>query len=231
VEGLFIAVPILLVLGLITIIALVSRKLEQKRTAELANLAAEMSLEFAPQGDAALESDLSHFTLMQRGRSRKLMNLIRGETQNVDLALFDYQYTTGSGKQKTTHNLSIAAFASPLLDLPSFELGPENFLHRIAGAFGYQDIDFGGYPTFNKKYLLRGPNEAAIRQVFTEAVVQHFERQLEQRKSIAEVIGHGNRLIVSTRREKPEQLQAFLEYAFRIFGVLKSGDAGEGDPS
>jgi hypothetical protein len=231
VEGLFVLVPILLVLGLITIIALVSRKLEQKRTAELANLASELSLEFAPQGDAVLESGLAHLALMQRGRSRKLTNLIRGETQNVDLALFDYQYTTGSGKNKSTRRMSVAAFASPLLDLPSFELGPENFLHRIGGIFGYQDIDFGGYPTFNKKYLLRGPNEAAIRQVFTEPVVQHFERQLGQRRSIPEVIGHGDRLIVSTPREKPEQLRAFLEHAFGIYGVLKSGTPGQGDPS
>jgi hypothetical protein len=229
VEGLFVILPILAVIGLIAIIILVSKKLEQKRTVELAELATDMSLDFAPQGDAALESELAHLSLMKRGRARKLLNLVRGETQNVDLALFDYQYTTGGGKNQTTHRISVVAFASGLLNLPPFELGPENFLHRIAGAFGYQDIDFAGYPRFNKKYLLRGPDEDAIRQIFTEDVVQHFEQQLEHRKSISEVIGHDNRLIVATRRQKPEHLRSFLEHAFGIFGVLKAGETQQDD--
>lgn len=224
--------PLLIVVlvggGLAVVVGLIlfSLKQERQRTAELEALADDMSLSFSPLGNQSLESDLSHMSLMQRGHSRKLFNHISGETQSVELDLFDYRYTTGSGKHQTTHTLSVVAFTSPLLDLPPFELGPENFLHRLAGAFGYQDIDFGGYPTFNKKYLLRGQNEKSIRKLFTEPVLNHFEAQLAAGKGVCEVIGHRSRLIVAKRREKPARLRAFLEDAFATYGVLKS-DASE----
>lgn len=229
-EFLFIVGPLVLVVGVIALIVVLVKRYERKRTEQLGELAAEMSLEFSAEGDAALEAALSDLALMQRGHSRRLTNLIRGRTRSVDLCLFDYRYTTGSGKHQSTHNLSVVAFDSPLLELPPFELGPENFLHRIAGVFGYQDIDFAGYPAFNKAFLLRGPDEGAIRQVFTEPVVQHFEHQLEHRRPVGDVIGHGHRLIVSTRRQKPEQLRAFLEQAFGIYGILKSAGPNDVDP-
>lgn len=208
--------------GLIAVIAAYNRKLVRQRKAGIAELAEEMSLEFFPEGDTLLESALSHLPLMQRGRRREMTNLVRGQTQDVDMALFDYRYTTGSGKHQATHHLSVVAFQSMHLDLPAFELGPEQFFHRLVSAFGFQNIDFAGYPTFNKRYLLRGPDEDAIRASFTEPVIQHFEEQLQTRKTIAEVIGQGDRLLIAARREAPEKLRAFLEQAFATYGTFKA---------
>lgn len=72
--------------------------------------------------------------------------------------------------------------------------------------------------------------ETAIRQTFTEPVVQYFERYLEQRHPTIEVIGQANRLIVATRRQKPEHLQNFLEHAFGIYGHLKASETERDDP-
>jgi hypothetical protein len=229
-ELLLALTPLLIVAGIIGAILYFTRRYEQQRTARLEHLADELSLGFSAAGDVALEVALADLPLMQRGRSRKMTNLIFGRSGSVNLGLFDFQYTTGSGKNKTTHKLSIAAFDSPLLQLPPFELSPENILHRVAGVFGYQDIDFAGYPTFNKNFLLRGPDETAIRQTFTEPVVQHFERYLEQRHPTVEIIGQRNRLLVATRRQKPEHLRNYLEHAFGIFGVLKSPESEPDDP-
>jgi hypothetical protein len=229
-EALSALLPLLIVASLVGGILYFTRRYEQQRTLRLEQLADEMSLGFSATGDVSLEVALNGLSLMQRGRSRKMTNLVFGRSGSVELGLFDFQYTTGSGKNRTVHKLSVAAFDSPRLQLPPFELGPENVLHRVAGVFGYQDIDFAGYPTFNKKFLLRGPDEHAIRQAFTEPVVQHFERYLQQRHPRIEVFGEGSRLLVATRRQKPEHLRNFLEHAFGIFGVLKAEEAEQGDP-
>ena len=70
-----------------------------------------------------------------------------GKVADVDLILTDYQYTTGSGKNSTTHNLTVAAYCIPGLDLPDFALESENFLTRFAEKFGMQDIDFESHQT------------------------------------------------------------------------------------
>jgi hypothetical protein len=46
---------------------------------------------------------------------------------------------------------------------------PGEGISPIVSAFGYQDIDFGNRPTFSSKYLLRGPDEPSVRNLFTDA--------------------------------------------------------------
>ena len=53
-------------------------------------------------------SELSHLPLLSRGRARRLVNLIQGETDEAELAIFDYRYTVGSGKNSQTHRQSVA---------------------------------------------------------------------------------------------------------------------------
>lgn len=52
---------------------------------------------------------------------------------------------------------------------------PEHTFHKIISAFGYQDIDFGNRPTFSSKYLLRGPDEQGIRNLFIDALLGFYE--------------------------------------------------------
>jgi hypothetical protein len=205
---------------------LISQLLEKKRTAELAALADELSLSFLPQGDALLLPTLSDVSLLQRGRSRTMSNLLRGNTRSVDFSLFDYSYVTGSGKNRSVHRFTVAAFDTPLLHLPDFELTPENLFHKLAGAFGYQDIDFAGFPAFNRKYLLRGPSEQAIRDLFTEDVVQHFDVGAARGKP-ASVFGSRSRLLIATRRRKPHEIRGFMEDAFTIYGVFRPAAVSE----
>lgn len=222
-EILFAILPLVLVGVILLVVLFFSQHLEKSRTAALSDLAEELSLAFSKESDGLCESSLADFKLMQRGRGNTVSNVIRGQTQSVDLAVFDYRYVTGSGKNKTTHKHTVVAFDSPHLDLPQFELGPEGIFHKIASTFGYQDIDFDGCPTFNGKYLLRGADEAAIRRVFTIDVIQHFEAQLTERRKISQVEGLGTRLIVSLKpRVKPDQIRSFLEHAFGVYGVFKT---------
>lgn len=222
-EFLFALVPLMIVAAVIGLIMLISSQYEKKRTAALAHLAVEMSLVFSPKGEPIVRESLGGFKFMQSGRNQTVSNLISGQTQSVVLSVFDYSYITGSGKNKHTHKHSVVAFDSPQLDLPEFDLIPENLFHKLASKFGYQDIDFDGYPTFNRKYLLRGPDESAVRELFTEDVVQFFEARLDERKKINQVEGRGSRLIVIAKpRVKPAETRPLMDHAFAIYGALKT---------
>jgi hypothetical protein len=201
-----------------------ARWIEDQRTEEYAGVARKLGLEFFPLGDAALLASLEHLALFQAGHSKKLKNLIRGHTQNVDLAMFDYSYTTGGGKSSSTHRQTVARFDSPWLDLPRFELRPAHMGHRIAKLFGYQDIAFSEFPKFSKKYLLRGDREDAIRNVFTEEVIQHLEAV-----DGIHILGERSKLIVyrPNKRLKGHELKGFLEEAFGVYTQFKTASPEE----
>lgn len=192
---------------------------EKRRTAALAQLAESLGLEFSTKGDSLLQDELKDLPLFTSGHGKKLTNLMQGESRDVTLAVFDYQYTTDSGEDSSTFRQTVACFRTLRMPLPPFSLRPEHFFHKLGQIFGYQDIDFPSHPKFSKRYLLRGQDEESVRRVFEEPVLDHFEQQtgvcLES---------DGSRLIYyrSSKRIKPLELRGFLEEAFAIYGLVQS---------
>jgi hypothetical protein len=84
-------------------------------------------------------------------------------------------------------------------------------------AFGYQDIDFGQRPEFSKQYLLRGPDEIAIRQTFNDALLSFFESY-----SGTCFDGGTNQLFVfrAGHRFQPQEIQSQLALALNILSLL-----------
>ena len=189
-------------------------RMEKKRTEQFALISAKLKLNFFPKGSSSLFERLKTFHLFSKGRSRKIKNLMEGEANKVELAIFDYQYTTGGGEHSHTYRQSILFFRSPKLYLPDFSLRPENVFHKIGGAFGYKDIDFETHPIFSKSYLLRGDNEAAIRGLFNNKLLNFIQSQ--QKISIE---GSGDQLIFyrNKNRVKPEEVESFMEEGFQVF--------------
>lgn len=102
------------------------------------------------------------------GRSRKAINLILVPFSGNNLYFFDYRYTTGSGKNSSKHNFTVALMKTSL-DLPNFTLRPENFLDKIGSFLGFKDINFDTYPEFSKSYCLKGADDQHIRSFFNDA--------------------------------------------------------------
>lgn len=142
-----------------------SRAAGRKRTETLAYASQALGLAFEPVGDLGLLTAAADFPLFGQGHSRSVRNVMTGRLEDVEVRLFDYRYTTGSGQHSHTHVQTVAVMpaASPL---PDFVLAPENVFHRIGQLFGYQDIDFEAHPEFSSHYLLRGRDEDAIRAAF-----------------------------------------------------------------
>ncbi len=191
---------------------------ERKRTDALRAVAESMKFDFCKESGMAVVSATGEFHLFSQGHGRKITNLMRGTANDIDVNIFDYRYTIGSGKNSSTYRQTVVVFQSSLLNLPDFALRPEHFFHRVGRAFGYQDITFDRYPVFSKKCLLRGTNEEAIREIFHEGVLKFYE---SHEKLCTE--GSGNQLIVyrSGKRVKPPEISAFMQEAFEVFALFK----------
>ncbi len=195
---------------------------EKKRTEKISQIAEKMGLSFIAQHDPAMHTELSSFSLFQSGRGRKMKNMVHGDTDDLRIAIFDYQYTTGSGKHKHTHHQTVIAFMGPSLALPQFELKPENLFHKIGGMLGMKDINFDTHPKFSKMFYLRGSDEEAIRRVFRPEVLSLFE----QRPGLY-VQAAGEKVVYfrAGKRVSAEEYRQLLAEAFELYGLWRSDAA------
>ena len=214
--------PIFIILGVLVLIVVgifYNRYATKKRREALQSLADELGFTFHPTGDEVLQGWFEGFHLFSQGRTRKINNIIRGKTAALDMAIFDYRYTTGSGKNKKTHSQTVLCFNSDSLSVTSFVLRPESFWHRVGmSLMGGQDIDFDLYPVFSKMFLLRGKDEIAIRETFTPEILEHFE----QRPGVS-VEADGNLLIYYRNGTivKPDKVRPFMEEGFETLSLFQ----------
>lgn len=190
---------------------LLSAYLEKKRRLAVAALAPRLKMSFTEREGSLAAEGFCDLQLFRQGHSHALRNILRGRPDGAAEALLcDYEYVTGSGKNRQTHRQSVAALAYARGGLPHFELRPENLLHRIGSLFGYQDIDFPGSPGFSKSYLLRGADEPAIRALFGLNLLRYFEDHAGW-----SVEGRGSWLVCwrQGRLAAPEELPGFLDEA------------------
>ena len=190
---------------------------ERKRRKELGEIAESLGLEYMPDGNNQLLSHISDFALFNSGRSRKNTKVISGETDEVRIAIFDYQYTTGSGKNSHTHHQSVVALQSSKLMMPRFRMRPEGMFDKLGSLVGANDIDFDSHPNFSRMFVLKGDDEEAIRKFFTNDLLNFFEDYTGY-----SVEGRDGALILYRpgKRIKPAEIKDYLAKAYEVFGYV-----------
>ena len=90
--------------------------------------------------------------------------------------------------------------------------------HKLGSMMGYQDIDFEINPAFSEEVPAAGPDDAAIRSVFTSRVLMFFESE----PGLC-VEADGRKLIVYRHsvRVKPELLRESVEKGVRVAGLFQ----------
>lgn len=205
------------VIGLVVLVIVMAIRAEKKRTEAMRLFAQDNGFSFLEKVGGASEVGLPEIELFNRGHSKKMSRVMAGEVEGSGIRVLDYRYTTGSGDDSSTYNQTVVAVATGGALLPDFTLARENFFHKIGQAFGYQDIDFEMFPEFSRKYLLRGADEAAIRSLFNQRVIDAYMQSVavnvESRSGWLFVFAQGKRL-------KPEEIQPRIECAFGLLFEL-----------
>lgn len=190
---------------------------DKKRTEALQLQAEAMGLQFVKEAGEDIRQRFDRFGLFTRGRKRQVKNLIEGDSGEVKISIFDYSYVTGSGKHTKHHNQTIAALQSPSLSCPEFSIRPESFLDRLGGAMGFQDIDFESHPEFSRLFVLKGPDEASIREFLAAELLEYFEGHAG---ISLEAKGDTMFFYRASTRSRPDQLKDLLSQAYEAYGVL-----------
>ena len=212
IASLLAAVPIVFVA------ILYHRKRERERTEAMRATCELMQFSFTPKVAEEETRQWGNFALFALGHSRKAKNVMRGQVDGQAVVLFDYQYTESAGQHSQTFRYTVAVLKDGARGVPDFRLTLENVLHKIGQWFGYQDIDFPDDPEFSRKYLLRGPDEEAVRDTFTPEL-RHF--LMSALAWHVEVKG-GHLLAHQGSRCPPERCPEFLADVFRLQGYLRS---------
>lgn len=205
------AVALLLALAILfAIFMLVRWQRERGRTEVLCRVAASAGLTFEPKADVGAVRSLGDVPLFARGHSQRVTNLMTGRFDGQQVAVFDYQFTVGSGKNQRTTLQTVVVLPSAKRSLPDLQMAPENPVTRFAEALGYQDIDIESSPEFSRRYIVRGTDEAAIRAALhpgaTSYFAQHEGWTVEAQSGTVGIYR-------ADSRPNPEAMQAFMEDA------------------
>ncbi len=170
-----------------------------------------------------LDLSLERFHLLTLGRFPLLDNLKHGKSDDFALAAFDYQYVI-QGKSSVVVCQTVVWLRRRGAKLPDFVIRPaagswvnKDVLELFTGG---GDINFKSHPTFSSQYLLRGHDEEAIRNLFTDDVLNFFE---QTSGLIVEVAANKLLCYRSGINVYPLDRRSFVNEALQLLSLLQPG--------
>ena len=193
------------------------KKLDRKDLEKLSAAASALGFTSRATASAADQSLMANSHLANLGRRRSIMNnvLERSTGAAGRDTIFNFTYTTSGGKNARWITQTVMRMESPAMHLPQFLLEPAS-----RGATDSREtppagnvIDVGASSKFKELFVVRGTDEAGIRQLFTPAVIQ----ECEQRAQLC-LEGNATELLLyeNGRRIKPEELETFVNAGTRM---------------
>ncbi len=156
--------PALLIVAfviLVVLIGVLGYYQRQKRIKELTAFAAGRRLAFDPGKDHGLEDRFPEFKCLRRGSDRYAYNRMWGDWSGREILAFDYHYETHSrdskGRRKTHHHRFSAVILASDVPLRPLVIRPEGLFDKVAGFFGFDDIDFES-AEFSRRFYVKSPD-------------------------------------------------------------------------
>jgi hypothetical protein len=131
-----------------------------------------LSLNFSPGKTYDMDSRYADFKCLQRGQSRHAFNIITGQLNKREITAFDYRYTTGSGKNRQTHNFSAMIITAPIPLKPLF-IRREGFFDKVTEFFGADDIDFES-AEFSRKFFVKSTDKKWAYDVIHQRMMEYL---------------------------------------------------------
>ena len=120
------------IFALIVLKAVLDKRRSAKRVVDYRVQAKLMGLHFAEDPGSEAYHQFDNFKLFTRGKKRRVSNLIEGDSGDVKISIFDYEFLTGGKKSKVLHQQTVIALRSAKLRFPEFSMRPEIFWTNLA---------------------------------------------------------------------------------------------------
>lgn len=184
-----------------------------RRRKRMAAWAAQRGYRFTAE-DPQLSQGFAHFEPFGRGHSRKARHVVRGTVAGNTFVVFQYEYTTGYGKNREHHVHQICALRMPLSS-PGLVVRREHVGHKIFDALGGEDIDFES-DEFSRRFWVRSPDRRFAYDILHPRMMEYLmplDRYLWQWK--------GKALLLSTADHiEPARAEAMLNAAAGLVALL-----------
>lgn len=147
-------------LALVIFLGVLAYKAEQKRRAEFLEIAAQCGLTFSPDHQGDWDDRWPRFECFHRGHSRSAFNLMTGrmggDGPECALGEFRFKETHGSGKNRrtVTYTFGFVILSIGGQGAPDVLIRREHLLDKVAGFFGFDDIDFESVE-FSRKFMVK----------------------------------------------------------------------------
>lgn len=163
-DGL-VVILVIVVVGLGIVGAVFAHRQQKQRREQLAALAAGLGWSFEAGPEQAGREAAGAFSAFSRGHSQQRLNTLHGSTKLCGrpaaamMGDFRYKVTSSNGKSTTTrtYNFSYLIVDVPLSGVPDLAVRREHLLDKIAGAIGFDDIDFES-EEFSRKFFVKCPD-------------------------------------------------------------------------
>lgn len=205
--------------GLIGFIIWLAWYFQKRRREAWQFLADKLGLAYLRE-NASILMQFSGFKIFGLGRARRAFNVVSGKFRSAELVLTDYQYVTGSGKNRHTHSQTLCIVKSDRLQLPHSFLRKQMAIFDYLGKlFGGQDINFPEDADFSNAFVLQGHNESATQALFGPDVRAYFLRFKGARLQFecsgnTLLLHHGRRLSIA-------QVEELIERSFEMVNLLR----------
>ena len=216
-------VVVLVVFGLLAVVAIgyLSYLAAKKRREALAGLAAELGWRFDPSRDRSHDDEYAHFEMFRRGHSRAAYNTLFGELQvtgrscPAKMGDFIYKITTHTGKTTSTrtYRFSYLIVHLPFARVPDLLVRREGVFDKIAGAFGFDDVDFES-AEFSRRFYVKSSDKRFAYDVIHP---QMMEFLLASEPPAVDLERGRCCLSDGRRRWDPEQFRAQLGWLAEFF--------------
>ena len=206
-------------------------RVEQDRTSALAQMASTLGFlgfSFRPD-DPVLSQSLAELPFAKQFTPYggwgwggfRLLNFLQGLKEGKDVVVFDFEWGKSARVPWSWNRImryqwtqTVVAFRLQEDRLPTFDLQPKSRLP----LFNPGDLRFASHPGFSALYVLRGPDEQAIRALFQPHVLDAFSVPGPQAWVVQ---GQGEWLIAY--RQKVAMLpttDAFRDLLDEVYGVF-----------
>ena len=206
--------------AVIIIIAWAGYVYAKKRSNAFFEFARRRGLSFSKNYEINEALKSADFRLLHKETSGKAANLVSGDTDGAGVMIFDFTYRAGAGQASTTYRQTVCILKSEKMNLPVFQLYPENIFYRISALLGEQDINFRSHAEFSGSYVLRGDDEYSVRNIFTDNVISYFAGH----KGLSV---EGNRQMLMIYRNatliRTGEIQSFLAEGIKILRLFEQG--------
>lgn len=166
----------------IVLVLIQNAKTRKMHTDTIIDFSLRNNLKYAPDDNLSVINRYYFSKLMGQGHDKRAENLVYGKIKDRDFIFFDYRYRTGSGKNEQSFEFGVASVELPII-FSDLYIRAENVMDKIAGAIGFNDINFES-EEFNRAFYVKSSNKKFAYDIINSAAMQLL---LENREWIIEL--------------------------------------------